>query len=179
MGNKDLSYAYHAAPPSDQPRDGWKRLEIHKLSEVAPVVKEVEAEMKGLGYPRKDTFAVGLAILEATANAVRHGHHGDSRRTVLLNYHVGSTEILIEVADEGFGFNPYLVPNPMEEDARRASGRGLFLLRVYMTWIRFNQRGNRITLCKRRSADADLSAGSAQPSQTPSSEHSPLKEVLP
>ena len=57
----------------------------------------------------------------------------------------------LELTDEGQGFDPYEVPNPADDVNRhRTSGRGLFLMRVYMTWIRFNKRGNRVTLCKRR-----------------------------
>jgi hypothetical protein len=32
----------------------------------------------------------------------------------------------------------------------------LTLMREFMTWIRFNDRGNQVTMCKRRSAEEPL-----------------------
>jgi anti-sigma regulatory factor (Ser/Thr protein kinase) len=156
MQSQDYSYAYHEAPPSDCPTDGWKRLEVHTVIDTSPVVRQLEAEMRALGYSRKDGFAVGLVLREAVANAVRHGHGGDRSRTVLLGYHVSPEAVLVEVADEGFGFNPYLVSDPLIPSHQRGESRcwGLLLMRIYMSWIRFNKRGNRVLLCKRRSAEA-------------------------
>jgi serine/threonine-protein kinase RsbW len=152
MIHSDPAFAYHDAPPSHCPRENWKRVEIHAVHDLPPVRRVLIAEMTTLGYPAKDRFAVELALREAVVNAVDHGHGGDPSRTVLVVYHVNPAEVLLEVADEGPGFNPYRVPNPLAETYLwRASGRGLFLLRVYMTWIRFNRRGNRVILCKKRS----------------------------
>jgi serine/threonine-protein kinase RsbW len=150
MTGRDRAYAYHDAPPSDCPRDGWKRVAIHRPPELYRIVKELTAEMKALGYPRRHQFAVELTLWEAVINAVRHGHGGDTSRTVVLCYHLSPTEVLLELTDEGPGFDPRLVPDPLDAiNLQRTSGRGLFLMRVYMTWIRFNKRGNRVTLCKR------------------------------
>jgi serine/threonine-protein kinase RsbW len=154
MQSQEHAYAYHAALPADCPRHGWTRQEVREATEVRDIVKQLEAVMKGYGYPRKDSFAVGLALLEAAANALTHGNRGDKTRTALITYHVTRAQALIEVADEGFGFDPCSVPNPLEEDKKsvRSCGRGLMLMRLYMSWVRFNERGNRVVLCKRRSA---------------------------
>jgi len=154
MQDQSYAYAYHDTPPIEYPTDGWKRLAIHELSELDPILRRLNLEMKVLGFPRKDTFAVGLVLLEAVRNAIRHGHRGDKYLSIEINYHLIRDEVLIEVTDQGRGFDPNLVPNPLAEG--REEGRlrhwGLLLMRVYMTWIRFNRRGNRVTLCKRRSA---------------------------
>jgi serine/threonine-protein kinase RsbW len=153
MQNPDWAYAYHSAPPCDMPLDNWKRLELSSLKQVCSITKMVSADMKSLDYPRKDSFAVELALAEAVANAIKHGHEGDPRRTVVVHYHASPAEVLLEVTDEGPGFNPYLFMEPLEGTVPgRFTGQGLFLMRVYMTWIRFNQRGNRVTFCKQRSA---------------------------
>jgi serine/threonine-protein kinase RsbW len=154
MQSKDHAYAYHDAPPIQCPTDGWRRLEIHELADLDPIVKKLIAEMKALGYPRKDSYAVSLVLMEAVSNAIRHGNQGDKTRTVEIHYHLIREEVVLEVTDEGSGFDPNLVPNPLGEDAEAGRSRrwGLMLMRIYMTWIRFNKRGNRVTLCKRRSA---------------------------
>jgi serine/threonine-protein kinase RsbW len=150
MTNKEQAYAYHDVPPADCPRDSWKRVTIRRPHELYQIVKDLTSEMKRLGYPRKHQFAVELTLWEAVINAVKHGHGGDTSRVAVLCYHVSPAEVLLELTDEGQGFDPYEVPNPADDVNRhRTSGRGLFLMRVYMTWIRFNKRGNRVTLCKR------------------------------
>ena len=58
-----------------------------------------------------------------------------------------------EVEDEGPGFDPGRVPDPtLPENPDRPGGRGLPLMRHFMTWVRFSRPGNRVTLCKYRSA---------------------------
>jgi serine/threonine-protein kinase RsbW len=151
MTGRERAYAYHDVPPSDCPRDHWKRVEIHRPRELDRIVKDLTAEMEGRGYARRHQFAVELVLWEAVNNAVKHGHGGNTSRVAVLCYHVGPVEVLLELTDEGPGFDPYEVPDPLDdENLHRASGRGLFLMRVYMTWVRFNKRGNRVTLCKRR-----------------------------
>jgi len=154
MHSSEFAYAYHDAPPADVPQHGWQRAEIHEIAELYALARHLEAEMKALEYPRKDSFAMGLVLREAVCNAIRHGNRGDRSRAVLIHYHLSAEAVLVEVADEGLGFNPYLAPDLFAEPPRgqKKSGRGLFLMRVYMSWIRFNKRGNRVLLCKRRSA---------------------------
>ena len=54
--------------------------------------------------------------------------------------------------DEGRGFDPEQVPDPLaREILDRPGGRGLFLMWAYMTWVGFNRTGNRVTLVKQRS----------------------------
>ena len=59
----------------------------------------------------------------------------------------------LTVEDDGPGFDPYQVDDPLDpENLTRPCGRGLFLMRHYMTWIHFNERGNAVLLCKCRTA---------------------------
>jgi serine/threonine-protein kinase RsbW len=153
MQHKYQAYAYHEVLMSDCPKEGWRRWEVRELSEVRPIVRQLEGEMRDLAYLRKDSFAVGLVLLEAVSNAIRHGHQHDKSRTVLINYHVSQDKVLMEVIDEGLGFDPSVVPNPLSasQPGERTMGWGLLLIRVYMSWVRFNKRGNRVVLCKNRS----------------------------
>jgi serine/threonine-protein kinase RsbW len=105
------------------------------------------------GFTERDVFGVRLALEEAIVNALRHGHRGDPTKSVRVRCLVSPDRILAEVEDQGPGFDPEQVPDPLApENLERPSGRGLFLMRTYMTWIRFNARGNHVTMCKCRSA---------------------------
>jgi serine/threonine-protein kinase RsbW len=60
-------------------------------------------------------------------------------------------EMRIEVEDEGSGFDPSAVPDCTLEDRLDVpSGRGVMLMRSFMTSVAFNARGNRVTMEKKR-----------------------------
>jgi serine/threonine-protein kinase RsbW len=119
---------------------------------MGKVIEAIAAAMAAARYPEKDRFAVRLALEEAIVNAIKHGHRGDPTKRVRVRYQVSPNRVLAEVRDEGAGFDPRRVPDPLApENLDRPSGRGLLLMRSYVTWLRFNERGNCVTLCKARS----------------------------
>jgi serine/threonine-protein kinase RsbW len=66
--------------------------------------------------------------------------------------------VVIEIEDEGDGFDPDALPDPSAlENLERSCGRGVFLMRHYMTSVRYNRRGNRVTMWKRRATSDGLS----------------------
>lgn len=128
-----------------------QRFQVHALAEVRPIFAKLQDWMTLLGFPRQDIFAVTLALHEAATNAFRHGNRGDPSKYVQISYLVTPAEVWVEVQDQGRGFDPAQVPDPLaEEILDRPGGRGLFLMRAYMNWVGFNQEGNRVTLCRRR-----------------------------
>jgi serine/threonine-protein kinase RsbW len=134
-------------------REPWREQALQTFAEIGAILDDVLAAMTAAGYPEKDQFAVRLALDEALANGIKHGNRHDPGKWVWLRYRVTAEAVLAEVEDQGPGFNPGTVPNPLApENLERFSGRGLFLMRAYMTWVRHNERGNCITLCKDRSA---------------------------
>jgi serine/threonine-protein kinase RsbW len=137
----------------DRPRQaGWWRIRITSTAEVGALLETVADQMAFRGYPDADVFAVRLAVEEAIVNAVKHGNGGDPAKEVCVRCKVGAERVLVEVEDQGRGFNPDRVPDPLAlENLERSCGRGVFLMRYYLTWVRYNEQGNRVTLCKRRS----------------------------
>jgi serine/threonine-protein kinase RsbW len=128
----------------------WERT-IPELGELEAVLEEVTARMAAVQYTERDLFCVRLALEEAIANAVKHGHRGDPGKVVALRLQVTSEHMLAEIEDEGSGFDPEQVPDPRDpENLEKPTGRGLLLMRTYMTWVRYNSRGNCVTLCRRR-----------------------------
>jgi serine/threonine-protein kinase RsbW len=132
--------------------DNWRREKVYMPAQVRPLIERLTREMHALGYPRKDAFAVRLALEEALVNALRHGHGGDRTKCVRISYQVTGQQVTMGVLDEGPGFDSSQVPDPLAEDnVGRPCGHGLFLMRAYMTSVRFNALGNGVTLCRRRS----------------------------
>jgi serine/threonine-protein kinase RsbW len=132
-----------------------RRINLQTLADLRPLSERLDMLMRVLGFAGKDIFAVRLAVGEAVINAFRHGNQGDPGKVVRVSYLVRSDEVVVEVEDEGPGFDPDRVPDPVApENIQRVSGRGLFLMRVYMSGVRYNQQGNRVTLSRRRSPTA-------------------------
>jgi serine/threonine-protein kinase RsbW len=104
------------------------------------------------GYSGRDVFAMRLALEEAIVNAVKHGNAGDPSKAVRVCCHVTAQEVRAEVEDEGPGFDPRRLLDPLAvENLDRPCGRGLLLMRHYLTRICYNERGNVVILCKARS----------------------------
>jgi serine/threonine-protein kinase RsbW len=108
----------------------------------------VLAAAERAGYSEASRFAVRLALEEAVVNAFRHGHKNLSpNETVEVEFEVDKQSIRLVVTDKGPGFKPNDVPDPTaEENLTKTSGRGLLLMRAYMTDISHNKAGNQIRM---------------------------------
>jgi len=95
---------------------------------------------------------VRVALNEAVINAVKHGHGNDPRKRARIWWVVSASAVKLVVKDEGAGFDPDRVSNPcLPENRERPGGRGVFLMRSYMSWVRFNDASNRVVMCRYRS----------------------------
>ena len=102
-----------------------------------------------LGYAERELFGIRLALEEAIVNALKHGNRNDPGKAVRVRYQMSPMQFLIEVKDEGRGFDPEGLPDPLSpENLERPGGRGVFLMRHYMSWVQYNENGNIVTLCK-------------------------------
>ena len=147
-GTKGPSEPVRHARASKMPR-----AVIQSTNECQPIIESVISAMAKEGYSDRDRMAVYLAIMEGIVNAVKHGNRGDRRKHVTVDCGVDGNEVFARIEDQGAGFDPGAVPDPRDPaNCERPSGRGLLLMRTHMTSVRFNERGNCVTMCKRRSA---------------------------
>ena len=107
--------------------------------------------LEDLDYPPRDVFSVRLALEEALVNAIKHGNRMDPQKSVRIGCSISRERIRIEIEDEGDGFSPEDVPDPTApENLEKPCGRGLMLMRSFMTVIRYNGVGNCVTMEKHR-----------------------------
>jgi serine/threonine-protein kinase RsbW len=108
----------------------------------------VVAAAEHAGYPKASVFALKLALHEALMNAFRHGHkHLPASVPVHFSFAVSPKQIDLTIEDQGPGFNPSEVPDPtLDENLERGSGRGLLLIKAYMSKVEFEGRGNRLRM---------------------------------
>jgi serine/threonine-protein kinase RsbW len=109
--------------------------------------------LEELRYDERDVFGIRLAIEEALVNAIKHGNQMDPNKTVRITCRVAAHHVRIEIEDQGDGFLPSEVPDPTaDENLERPCGRGIMLMRAFMSSIEFNASGNCVILEKHRSA---------------------------
>jgi serine/threonine-protein kinase RsbW len=90
-------------------------------------------------------YRLVVASTEAVNNAIMHGNKSDPRKRVWLTcFYVKNESLTLRVRDEGKGFNPDSLPNPLDEkNLMKTSGRGVFLMRELADKVsyHFSQRG--------------------------------------
>ena len=108
--------------------------------------------LEDLNWTRRDLFSIRLAMEEAVVNAVEHGNQLDADKRVRILCRISDDAAFIQVTDEGPGFDPDAVPDPTDEDHLECpGGRGVMLMRKFMTKVDFNELGNQVTLLKEKS----------------------------
>ena len=141
-------------PGSNPPGDG---ADADRSGEVVlrhgdtPALKGFEATvfegLKAAGFDEGEIFAIRLAMEEAIANGFRHGNEGDPTKSVTVAYGIEESGMTLAVEDQGTGFDPTAVPDPTEDaNLEIPSGRGLMLMRAYMTEVVVVPPGNRIEM---------------------------------
>jgi|CXWL01.1.fsa_nt_gi serine/threonine-protein kinase RsbW len=89
-----------------------------------------------------DSLVTDLAIAttELVNNAIVHGNKSDSSKTVSLEISFADGDVVIRVSDQGAGFDPATIPDPLaEENLLREVGRGVFIVRSLMDEIRYER----------------------------------------
>lgn len=91
---------------------------------------------KQVGLDEDALHWVSVAVRESVANAVKHGNQGDARKKVFVTYEgtfEGRHELTVTVRDQGEGFDPEDVADPLDPaNLLKGSGRGIFLIRSFM-----------------------------------------------
>ncbi|VTR94538.1 anti-sigma regulatory factor : Putative anti-sigma regulatory factor, serine/threonine protein kinase OS=Planctomyces maris DSM 8797 GN=PM8797T_20184 PE=4 SV=1: HATPase_c_2 [Gemmata massiliana] len=125
------------------------------LGESRRVMELIEGALHTKGYTEHDIFAIKLALEEALVNAIKHGNQMDPDKRVFVVYHITPERFDIRITDEGDGFNPDDVPDPTAiENLERPCGRGLLLMRGFMTEVEYHGKGNIVSMVKVREVSA-------------------------
>lgn len=134
--------------------------ELHEALTLPSTLSTVDAvETKATEYAQKAGFdedtasQISMVSREAAVNAVLHGNKKDPGKQVRATFDLTAEALTIKIADEGAGFDPTAVPDPLSpEGLLKPSGRGIFLMRAIMDEVHFRELspGAEITLVKHR-----------------------------
>lgn len=92
-----------------------------------------------------------IALDEAFVNAVKHGNKFDAQKLVKITAEVSTKEAKFTIEDEGEGFNISEIPDPTDpENLFKTSGRGVMFIHNIMDEVKYNERGNRLEMIKRK-----------------------------
>jgi serine/threonine-protein kinase RsbW len=134
------------------------RIELPSSFELLDLVQILSDRMTALAGLGEDSMHwVSVAVRESVINAIKHGNKEDEHKHVtvefLLTPRAKPEEFVVEVLDEGAGFDPEVVANPLDaENVLKSSGRGIFFMKSFMddvTMARRPQGGMSVRMSKK------------------------------
>lgn len=134
------------------------RLEFHSSFEMLDFVQLVSDRIGQMaGLDEESLHWIGVAIRESVINAIKHGNREDYAKLVTVEFRfspgAAPTELTIRVTDQGEGFDPEEVANPLApENLLKSSGRGIFFMRSFMDDVSLSRRpegGMEVRMLKR------------------------------
>jgi serine/threonine-protein kinase RsbW len=82
---------------------------------------------------------MSVAVRESVVNAIKHGNHLDESKRVAVDFILQPQALEVQVRDEGSGFDPQAVPNPIDEaNILKPEGRGIFFMRSFMDEVSYS-----------------------------------------
>src|ERR1700731_1612834 len=103
------------------------------LESVDTAEESVLREAQELGFDEDEQHRIGMSLRECMVNAVVHGNRYNARKKVHLRVVRTPESLTVVVGDEGDGFDPAAVPDPLVgENLLRGSGRGVMLMQAFM-----------------------------------------------
>ena len=139
------------------PRGHSVRLDFRSTFDMLDLVQVVSDHIgRQVGLDDDAVHWVGVAVRESVINAIKHGNNHDESKHVHVTFTTVNHDapgLAIRVRDEGCGFDPSTLPDPLApENLLKASGRGIFLIRSFMdemTLQRAPEGGMEVVMLKR------------------------------
>jgi len=125
-----------------------RRLRIEsKLSNLGIVENVVDTITRDAGINKENYGKILVSVMEAVNNAIIHGNKSDEKKFVDIKIILENSSMSVTVEDQGQGFKPTDVPDPTEpENIEKVNGRGVYLMRRLADEIKFNKKGNSVTM---------------------------------
>jgi serine/threonine-protein kinase RsbW len=114
------------------------------------VLEYLMKRVERLGVINPEQSNLFVALDEAFVNAVKHGNKFDVQKLVRITAEVSKKEAKFTIEDEGEGFDVKNIPDPLDpENLFKTSGRGVLFIYNIMDEVKYNERGNRLTMVKK------------------------------
>ena len=148
-----LDYKTRHIDKRDSVQDLHEHIEFEVPSAISLMHIVLEYLMKRvekLGVVKAEQSNLFVALDEAFVNAVKHGNKFDTKKLVRIIAEVSKQEARFTIEDEGEGFDVNSIPDPLDpSNLFKTSGRGVLFIYNIMDEVKYNERGNRLTMIKR------------------------------
>jgi serine/threonine-protein kinase RsbW len=136
------------------PPDRTVKLDIASRFDMLDVVQTVLQHVAALlGFDEEASHYMSVAVRESVVNAIKHGNKLDESKRVRVQFVMGARTLEVEVRDEGPGFDPSGIPDPVApENLLRVDGRGIFFMRSFMDEVSYSfppRGGTAVRMVKR------------------------------
>jgi serine/threonine-protein kinase RsbW len=120
------------------------------LSIMHVVLEYLLKRVDKLGIVKTEESNLFVALDEAFVNAIKHGNKFDTSKNIRIAADVSKEEARFTIEDEGEGFDVNNIPDPLDpQNLFKPSGRGVLFIYNIMDEVKYNERGNRLTMVKR------------------------------
>lgn len=117
---------------------------FEEIERLESFLHELQQEV---GYGEEQSSQIRLAVNEAVTNAITHGNKEDPAKQVTISASVNKEMLNISVQDEGPGFNPEDLDDPLkDENLLKDSGRGIFLIKQSADEVAFTENATKLTM---------------------------------
>jgi serine/threonine-protein kinase RsbW len=122
------------------------RLKLPSSFDLLDLVQLLSDRMSAMaGLDEDNTHWVSVAVRESVINAVKHGNREDPAKYVVVEFSLEPRQspatFVVQVIDEGVGFDPESIANPLDpENVLKSSGRGIFFMRSFMDDVSIRRR---------------------------------------
>ena len=108
------------------------------IDQVARADEFLETLLRKAGIPEDTIANLAIAVTELVNNAIKHGNKLIKDKNVTVSLICAPDRIEISVADEGEGFDPDSIPDPLaEENLMKEIGRGIFIVNSLIDEVRY------------------------------------------
>ena len=127
--------------PSSSSETGPIRMSLSSRFENIEMAQHLCGKLlEGWDLNEETNHWILMALREALANAIKHGNNQDPAKRVHLEMEVKDHTLRIQIRDEGTGFDPGKVVDPLAPENRfKTSGRGIFYMKKFMDEVRFSR----------------------------------------
>ncbi|MCB2231462.1 ATP-binding protein [bacterium] len=111
----------------------------------------IEGQLRDWGTADSVIADIAISVSELVNNAIVHGNKASPDGVVTVSIRRSGDTVTIDVADEGGGFNPAEIDDPLkDENLLKEVGRGIFIVESLMDKVdvRVEGRGTTISISK-------------------------------
>ncbi len=130
--------------PLTEPKELVLDSSFEEVEKIEPFLGRLQ---KWAEFGDEDFARIMLTLSEAATNAIVHGNREDPDKKVKIVATLDNSTLEISVKDEGEGFSPDQIPDPLQkENLLKEGGRGVYLIQQYADKVTFSEKGTKLTM---------------------------------